>query len=190
LKRAIVCLIAIALWASPIHATSAQTKTASLPEAIQVTTTSNESVQEPIQINSILVDDGRGEASIPDARGSTNISGPTSGRYNGKIYSKEEVQAFIVQYSQEYGIPADLPLRIAYCESGFNQMAANKGSSARGVYQWLASSWKNQPASQGGVVSVFDARANVSAAVWLIAHNQTSPWNASRSCWSKQLTSP
>jgi hypothetical protein len=105
--------------------------------------------------------------------------------YSGKAYTKEEVQQLIRDYSARYGISADLPLRIARCESGFNQFSKNRNSTASGVFQWLASSWRNQPASVNGTVSVFDADANVSAAVWLIAHAKISPWNASRSCWSK-----
>ena len=104
--------------------------------------------------------------------------------YAGTVYSKEEVQQLIRDYSAQYGISANLPLRIAQCESGFNQFSKNKSSTASGVFQWLSSSWANQPASQNNTVSVFDADKNVSAAVWLIAHGKTSPWNASRACWS------
>lgn len=172
--------MALVAWASPIHAASSQTQ--SLPEAIQITIPSNENNSPQIK------------KSIPDAPyGKRLVSSDLHGRmdsrrdstYSGKTYSKEEVQALIVQYSNEYGSSPEIALRISYCESGWNQFSANKSSSARGVFQWLSSSWKNQPASFNGTVSVFDADANVKAAVWLIAHGQTSPWNASRSCWSK-----
>jgi soluble lytic murein transglycosylase-like protein len=104
--------------------------------------------------------------------------------YTGRQYTKEGVQQLIRDYSAQYGISADLPLRIANCESGFNQFAKNGSSTASGVYQWLSSSWANQPAGKTGV-SVFDAEANIQAAVWLIAHNKISPWNASKSCWNR-----
>jgi len=86
---------------------------------------------------------------------------------------------------EQYGINPAVPLGIARCESGFNQFSKNKSSTASGVYQWLTKSWKNQPASLNGTVSPFDADANVRAAVWLIAHGKTSPWNASKKCWNK-----
>ena len=118
----------------------------------------------------------------------TDVTRPTKPKtqaYIGRHYSKEEVQDLIIKYSNEYGNPAVIPLalEIARCESGFNQFAKNKSSSASGVYQWLSSSWNNQPASTGGI-SVFDAEANIKAAVWLIAHGKISPWNSSRPCWS------
>jgi soluble lytic murein transglycosylase-like protein len=110
-------------------------------------------------------------------KGSTN---PPSGR----SYSKEEIIQLIKDYSEEYNVSPQLPLAIAKCESGYNQYSKNKSSTASGVYQWLSSSWSNQPAARGGV-SVFDADANVKAAVWLIAHGKTSPWAASKKCWNK-----
>lgn len=108
-------------------------------------------------------------------------SGTPDRRYST---SQEEVIQLIKNYSAQYEINADLPLAIARCESGFNANAKNRNSSASGVFQWLSSSWRNQPASQNGAVSVFNADANVSAAVWLIAHGKTSGWNASKSCWA------
>jgi muramidase (phage lysozyme) len=104
--------------------------------------------------------------------------------FSGRNYSKAEIQQLIKDYSAQYGILPDLPLRVAACESGYNQFSKNKSSTASGVYQWLSSSWSNQPAGKMGI-SVFDGDANIQAAVWLIAHGQISPWNASRSCWSK-----
>jgi hypothetical protein len=94
---------------------------------------------------------------------------------SGRNYSVEEVKALIIQYSQQYGISADLPLRIAKCESGYNQFSRNSHSTASGVFQFLNSTWANQPAGKRGV-SVFDANANVQAAVWLLAHGKTSMW--------------
>lgn len=105
----------------------------------------------------------------------------TSGR--NKTYSKEEVINLINVYSILYGISPEIPLAIAKCESGYRYNAKNGSSTASGVFQWLSKSWRNQPASQNGDISPFNADANVQAAVWLIAHGKTSPWNASKSCW-------
>jgi len=104
-------------------------------------------------------------------------------QYSGRNYSKEEVQQLIRDYSAQYGISADLPLRIANCESGFNQSSKNKSSTASGVFQFLASTWSHTDAGKQGL-SVFDADANVRTAVSSIAANGTTPWNASRSCWN------
>jgi muramidase (phage lysozyme) len=106
-----------------------------------------------------------------------------TGRDSVKSYSKEEVIKLINDYSQLYGISPQTPLAIAKCESGYRYDAKNKSSTASGVYQWLSSSWKGQPDGKAGV-SVFNAEANVKAAVWLIAHGKTSAWNSSKSCWN------
>jgi soluble lytic murein transglycosylase-like protein len=109
---------------------------------------------------------------------------PTSPSYNGRNYSKEEVIQLIKDYSAQYGIEPVLPLAIARCESGYNQFSKNKSSTASGVFQYLSSTW--QATDQGKLgLSVFDANANVKAAVSYIAiHKSTRPWLASVNCWS------
>lgn len=164
----LISILSFAAWVQPIHAASALLSEPKLEEIPQV-------IYEPPSNNP--------KPLLHTKTRSYQTETAYSGR-DTRHYSPEEVQDLIRRYAGEYNSSASLPLRIAKCESGFNQFAANKTSSARGVYQWLSSSWRNQPASHGGTVSVFDAEANVSAAVWLIAHGKTSPWNASRSCWS------
>jgi Transglycosylase SLT domain len=108
---------------------------------------------------------------------------PHADSYDGLVYSKEEVIQLIESYSSQYGIHADLPLRIAKCESGYNQFSKNRSSTASGVFQYLNSTWRNTQAGKEGV-SVFDAEANIKMAISHIATHGTSPWNASRGCWS------
>lgn len=123
----------------------------------------------------------------PDTRQNKSVgisTIPISISYSGRHYSKEEVQDLINYYSNAYGIDASLPMRIAYCESGYNQFSKNKYSTASGVMQYLASTWANTPAGKLGI-SVFDADANVKMAVSSIALHGTAPWNASKSCWNK-----
>ncbi len=101
---------------------------------------------------------------------------------NQRTYGSGEIQDLIRKYSQLYGINADTPLCIAKKESGFNPLSANKHSSARGVFQWLASSWKEQPEGKLGI-SVFDAEANVRAAVRYMAEKKsTKPWVVNSQC--------
>jgi hypothetical protein len=109
-----------------------------------------------------------------------------SGRdYEGKTYSKEEVIQLIKDYSALYSINETLALSIARCESGFNQFAKNKTSTASGVYQYLSSTWKATDQAKIGL-SVFDAEANIKAAVSYIAsRDHAQPWNASKHCWNK-----
>jgi hypothetical protein len=107
---------------------------------------------------------------------------PTTGVYSGRNYTRDEVVELIKSYSAFYGISPDTSLRIAKCESGFNQAAKNPSSSASGVFQYLRGTWSNTEEGKAGI-SVFDADANVRAAVRHIATKGTSPWNASIHCW-------
>lgn len=170
-------LLSLATWLYPIHVASA--KETNNEEAIFINYEQFHKTIQTVEPNTSRLENRRDNTSEFPAR--SNIQRP----YQGRTYTKEEVQALIIQYSQQYGISADVPLRVARCESGFNQFAKNRSSTASGVYQWLASSWRNQPASVNGTVSVFDAEANIRAAVWLIAHNKISPWNASKHCWKQ-----
>lgn len=103
---------------------------------------------------------------------------PTSGR----SYSKEEVKTLIVSYSEQYGINPNMPLCIAEKESGFNQLSANKHSSAKGAFQYLDGTWKATDEGKAGL-SVMDADANVKAAIkYMAIHKSTKPWVTAKNC--------
>jgi hypothetical protein len=109
---------------------------------------------------------------------------PLRTQTNGRNYSKEEVQQLIRDYAAQYGISADLPLRVANCESGFNQFSKNKNSTASGVAQYLSSTWAHTEAGKAGI-SVFDAEANVHMMIKSISNGGISNWSASKSCWNR-----
>jgi len=52
------------------------------------------------------------------------------------------VENTIVEYAIQYGVDPRDALRIARCESGFNRHAKNVSSTAKGVYQFLDSTWE------------------------------------------------
>ena len=113
-----------------------------------------------------------------------NRKAQPSNQISGRHYSKEEVIQLIKEYSKQFAISDDLPLAIGKCESGYNQFAKNKSSSASGVFQYLASTWAGTDEGKAGL-SVFDADANVRAAIKYIAsRGHAAPWNASKSCWN------
>lgn len=103
--------------------------------------------------------------------------------YSGRHYSKEEVIELIRYYAAQSGILPEVPLKIASCESGYNQFSKNKNSTASGVYQYLSSTWKGTEAGKQGI-SVFDADANVHMAIKSIASGGINNWSASKSCWN------
>lgn len=108
-------------------------------------------------------------------------AGPLS--YTGQTYTKEEVKDLIIKYSAEYGIQPDLPLRVAQCESGYRWDAKNRNSTASGVFQYIASTWRNTEEGRKGT-SPFDADANVRMAILSISHGGIGNWNESKFCWN------
>ena len=92
--------------------------------------------------------------------------------------SKEDVKRLIEYYAKEYKIQSDLPMRIAFCESGFRADARNAHSSATGVYQWINSSFAAN--CEGEQLNADD---NVECGVRIIAEGRIHHWNASKACW-------
>jgi hypothetical protein len=110
----------------------------------------------------------------PNPKGNTETS--------GRSYSKEEVIQLINDYSKLYGISPETPLCIARLESGYNQFSKNKSSSASGVFQYLSGTWRGTDEGRSGL-SVFDAEANVKAAIkYMAIHKSTKPWTVAPKC--------
>ncbi len=108
------------------------------------------------------------------------------GNLTGRTYTPEEVQQLIVEYSAQYGLNPETPLCIAKWESGYNQFSKNRHSTASGVFQYLTSTWRHTDEGKAGM-SIFDAEANVKAAVkYMAIHKSTQPWTVRGKC--PQLT--
>jgi Transglycosylase SLT domain len=175
--KAIFLLVALAGWMffPPPKTVASQKQT--LPEAQieikqEVKEPSNETINTPSSTSS--------ENKVPRTKPRPNsVAKATNqqreGVYSGRHYSKEEVQALIIKYSREYGINPDVPLCIARLESGFNQFSKNKSSSASGVFQYLTSTFAQTDEGKSGL-SVFDADANVKAAIkYMASRKSTKP---------------
>lgn len=107
--------------------------------------------------------------------------------YSGRNYTKEEVIQLIKDYSTQYGINAEVPLCIAKLESGYNQFSENSRSTASGIFQYLTGTWMGTDEGRAKL-SVFDAEANVKAAIkYMASRNNTQPWVVNNKC--PQLTS-
>lgn len=63
--------------------------------------------------------------------------------------------------------------RIAGCESSYNPNAVNAESNARGLFQFLPSTWAGTPFA---ALSPFDPVANARAAAWLLAAYGPTQW--------------
>lgn len=167
-----MCLIC---WAFPIN-TLANTAEEPKQKVEQVTSPTNvQSIQET-KGEAVLrpLPSGAGSGHQPSLKPPVNDGHQNSKPFTGRNYSKEEVQQLIRDYSAQYGISAEIPLRIARCESGFNQFSKNKNSTASGVFQFLTSTWATKPLAKDH--SVFDADANVHTAIWLMSLGKYSMW--------------
>lgn len=78
--------------------------------------------------------------------------------------------------------------RIIFCESRYEADAQNPVSSAAGLFQITAGTWrdvrKRQPHLPPFEVGRYDPWVNLEAGYWLIQHRGLQPWFSSRSCWS------
>ena len=73
-------------------------------------------------------------------------------------------------------------IRIARAESNFNQYAKNPNSTAKGIYQFIDSTWRSNCLKDG---NVYDFKANIDCA-WKVYQKQGDrPWNASKHIWNK-----
>lgn len=98
--------------------------------------------------------------------------------YATKIIEKNEAYNLIVQYSEIYGFDTNLALNIAYCESGFNRLAVSP-TGAKGVYQFVKTTFDSTNRKMGreiGIVDVFNAEDNISAALWKLSHEGDGAW--------------
>lgn len=55
--------------------------------------------------------------------------------------TENDIKDMIINKAREYGIVTDLALDLAEIESQLNPKAKNPRSTAKGVYQWIDSSW-------------------------------------------------
>lgn len=80
--------------------------------------------------------------------------------------TKEEVKNEIIKQSRQFGLNEDSMLALAFCESGYNYKAKNPKSTARGVYQFIFSTWENTTSGKNSI-SVYDYKANIREALLL-----------------------
>ena len=94
----------------------------------------------------------------------------------------------ILYYSTLYGVDYRLALAIATCESHVKPRAKNPNSTAKGLFQFLDSSWEYYGLLKWGTLEgrdVYDYGDNAELAVWLMARHGTRDWLASEHCWSR-----
>lgn len=85
--------------------------------------------------------------------------------------------------------PSGVLDEIARCESGGSYTAQNPSSSASGKYQFIDSTWRAYRGSSSAARAKDASPAEQEAAAQrLYAAQGTTPWNASKSCWSGRVS--
>ena len=61
-----------------------------------------------------------------------------------ELLKPKTIQEKIIEMSIEYGVDTQTALDIAKCESQFDPLAKNPNSSAKGIYQFIDSTWEER----------------------------------------------
>lgn len=86
---------------------------------------------------------------------------------------EEDVFWLINYFARQNGVDVELGLDLAEFESGFDKLAKNPNSSAKGVFQFIDGTWK--ALCKGNVFNTYD---NVKCAMELIGKGGLSHWTA------------
>lgn len=95
------------------------------------------------------------------------------------------VKHIIVEAAHEFGVDPVLLLRIAECESGFDPAVKNKKSSARGLFQFLDTTWESNRGrleTEYAPEEVINPIAASRVASDMIAQGSRA-WAESGNCW-------
>lgn len=95
--------------------------------------------------------------------------------------------------SKKRGIDAELATAIAFCESTNRQFDEQTGAPLRGIvnsgdvglFQINERFHKDQSQKMG--FDIYTVEGNVGYALWLLEHEGSQHWKASKPCWSEQI---
>jgi len=88
-------------------------------------------------------------------------------------------EELIIEYSAKYGAKTDLALKVAWCESRYENVCNGDGCEyGQGIFQIIPSTWEN--VCEGNVMNEKD---NINCGTRLIAQGEISRWGTPMSEW-------
>lgn len=100
---------------------------------------------------------------------------------DGDSRSKQCVVDQIKRYADLYGVPKDLALDVADCESDFRANVYGDGGRAYGTYQFHKKTFELFSKKLGEKLDYFDLEDNIRLAIWALANDRGHHW----SCYKK-----
>ena len=114
---------------------------------------------------------------------STSLSVPKVMAYEKEYKYNDKIPVEVVKYeirkqAEEFGNDVQFMLKLAFDESGYNNLADNPTSTAKGIYQFVALTWEPTESNKNKI-SEFDYKANIREANIKIANEEYSHWEES-----------
>ena len=107
--------------------------------------------------------------------------------------TKAQARDFVIAEAMDIGVPVQEALAIPTAESNFDVNASNASSSASGLWEWLNGSFQYYCIDHYHVADSMDEKndphASTICALMTIRDFGTSPWDASKTIWSKAANS-
>lgn len=111
----------------------------------------------------------------------SEVSANTSDPDFRVVETTEQIKAYIIEVSEQYGIDSELPLKIAECESNFRNICCYLGCKfGQGIYQFEPITWAEQCEGE-----IDNPKDNIDCAIKLLSRDEKWRWNNSRSEWEK-----
>lgn len=107
------------------------------------------------------------------------------------LETKEEIKAYIRETARRYGVDEEKALRIAECESNFQNVCNYEYGDigGMGIFQFIPQSWDyvmDKMEIKNG--DPYDIKLNIEAGVYLFATEGESHWGKSAGCWQKNIS--
>ena len=108
---------------------------------------------------------------------------PNASPWSNISPTKAQIEEMVTSTAKEFNIDPELFLRIAKCESGLKKNGKNPRSTARGIFQFLNSTFFTYAKAYELPLIKDDPEIQAELAARMIADGGLNHWSASKNCW-------